>query len=58
MQTAIRLAKKMIISGEMPAPETARAQLEFERKHQHLGEPFVMDAPAEPAHVARQKVPE
>jgi hypothetical protein len=38
-QTAIRLAKKMIVSGEMPTPEEARAQLEHK---DDLGEPFVM----------------
>ena len=30
-QTAIRLAKRMIVSGEMPSPEEAHAQLEQER---------------------------
>jgi hypothetical protein len=45
VQTAIRLAKKMIVSGEMPTPEGARAQLEAEREGKSLGEAFVMDAP-------------
>jgi hypothetical protein len=34
VQTAIRLAKRMIVSGEMPTPEEAHRQLERE----HLGE--------------------
>src|SRR5262245_13764218 len=47
VQTAIRLAKRMILDGRMPSPEDARAQLEAEREtksqHQYLGEPFSMD---------------
>src|SRR5262249_62210865 len=43
VQTAIRLAKRMIIDGRMPTPEGARAQLEAEpqakSQHQHLGGP-------------------
>jgi hypothetical protein len=42
-QAAIRLAKRMIVDGRMPAPEEARAQLEQEREHEHLGEPFAID---------------
>jgi hypothetical protein len=56
VQTAIRLAKKMIIDGSMPSPEDARAQLQAEqdkrkdkRKQkptpEYLGEPCVMDGP-------------
>jgi hypothetical protein len=51
-QTAIRLAKRMILDGRMPSPEDAHAQLKAEReansRGQYLGEPFVMEAP-EPA---------
>jgi hypothetical protein len=51
VQTAIRLAKKMIVSGEMPTPEGVRAQLEAEREAKsqrpHLGEPFVMEGPSQ-----------
>ena len=42
-QTAIRLAKRMIIDGRMPTPEEAAAQLERELQRQELGEPFVID---------------
>jgi hypothetical protein len=58
---AIRLAKRMIVSGEMPTPEQARARLQAELKRkrkrkpksEYLGEPFVMEAP-QPVHAARQ----
>ena len=43
VQTAIRLAKRMIIDGRMPTPEEAAAQLERELERQELGEPFVID---------------
>ena len=49
VQTAIRLAKRMIISGEMPSPEEAwanrkaKAQRKPDPESQHLGEPFFMD---------------
>jgi len=42
-QTAIRLAKRMIVDGRMPSPEEARAQLQHEQERQRLGEPFVID---------------
>jgi hypothetical protein len=48
VQTAIRLARRMIVDGRMPSPEEARARLEAELgnpKHQYLGEPFVMVEP-------------
>jgi hypothetical protein len=45
VQTAIRLARRMIVDGRMPAPEDARAQLELKCKRQQLGQPFVMDTP-------------
>jgi hypothetical protein len=45
VQTAIRLAKRMIVDGRMPPPEEAREQLALERRRKKLGEPFVMDAP-------------
>jgi hypothetical protein len=44
VQTAIRLAKRMIVDGRMPTPEEAKAQLEREQERKRLGEPFVMDA--------------
>jgi hypothetical protein len=37
VQTAIRLAKKMIVNGTMPSPEEARRQLE---ERERLGEPM------------------
>jgi hypothetical protein len=43
VQSAIRLAKRMIVDGRMPTPEQARAQLEQEQERKRLGEPFVMD---------------
>src|SRR5262245_66328082 len=45
VQTAIRLAKRMILDGRMPSPEEARAQLNAEQEQKYLGEPFTMDAP-------------
>jgi hypothetical protein len=55
VQTAIRLAKRMIVNGAMPTPEEARAQLQaklgnHKPEHQYLGEPFVMVEP-EPVQV-------
>jgi len=41
VQTAIRVAKRMIVTGTMPTPEEARAQ--FQRDREGLGEPFVMN---------------
>jgi hypothetical protein len=49
VQTAIRLAKRMIIDGRMPSPEEALAQLKSEQEREELGEPFVMDNPPERA---------
>jgi hypothetical protein len=52
VQTAIRLAKRMILDGRMPSREDAHAQLKAEREansqRQYLGELFVMEVP-EPA---------
>ena len=50
-QTAIRLAKKMIVDGRMPTPEEARTQLKAEMEAArnsapepaNLGEPFTME---------------
>jgi hypothetical protein len=42
-EAAIRLAKRMIVDGRMPTPEQAAQQLEQEREHKRLGEPFVID---------------
>jgi len=42
-QTAIRLAKRMIVDGRMPTPEEAHRQLRREQERQRLGEPFVID---------------
>jgi hypothetical protein len=39
-QAAIRRAKRMIISREMPAPEVALAQLEEKLRREELGEPL------------------
>jgi hypothetical protein len=39
---AIRLAKKMIVSGEMPTPEQARRQLQERKKRKSLGEPWTL----------------
>lgn len=46
VQAAIRLAKRMIVSGEMPSPEEAQAQLEREQECKGLGEPIVGDITA------------
>jgi hypothetical protein len=43
VQTAIRLAKRMIVDGRMPTPEQAQQQLESDRQRARLGEPFVME---------------
>ena len=52
VQTAIRLAKKMIVEGRMPTPEEARQQLKERQEQQEaqeeeeertpLGEPWVL----------------
>ena len=45
-QAAIRLAKRMIVDGRMPAPEEADAQLMAEQEQARLGEPIVGDITA------------
>src|SRR5262245_48868566 len=52
VQSAIRLAKKMIITGDMPTPEESRARLQA--KLEDKRELFVMDA-SEPVHIARRR---
>jgi hypothetical protein len=42
-QTAIRLAKRMIVDGRMPSPEEAQQQLEERQRRDRLGQPFTMD---------------
>ena len=72
-QTAIRLAKKMIVDGRMPTPEEAYAeayaQLQVEHKAKEeakrnpapepadLGEPFMMEGIPEPEPVAVRRRP-
>ena len=41
VQTAIRLAKRMIVDGSMPAPEEAVRQLEERQRQDRLGVPWV-----------------
>ena len=45
VQTAIRLAKKMIVDGRMPTPEQARQRLkerkQLDQRRDRLGEPWV-----------------
>jgi hypothetical protein len=41
VQTAIRLAKRMIVDGRMPSPEEARQQLKERQQRGRLGEPWV-----------------
>lgn len=41
VQTAIRLAKKMIVDGRMPSPEEAHQQLRERQARERLGEPWV-----------------
>jgi hypothetical protein len=41
VQTAIRLAKRMIVDGRMPSPEDARRQLQERLDRARLGEPWV-----------------
>jgi hypothetical protein len=59
VQTAIRLAKRMIVDGRMPAPEEAQAQLEREQEREQererLGEPIVGDITATPQAVLLPK---
>src|SRR5262249_41591580 len=45
VQTAIRLARRMILDGRMPTPEQAREQLRERQERERLGEPFVMEQP-------------
>jgi hypothetical protein len=40
VQTAIRLAKRMIVDGRMPAPEEALRQLRECQRRDELGEPM------------------
>ena len=42
-QTAIRLAKRMIVDGSMPSPEEACARLRVEQERAWLGEPIIGD---------------
>jgi hypothetical protein len=42
-QTAIRLAKRMIVDGRMPTPEEAEAQLRARESSADLGEPIEGD---------------
>src|SRR5215467_9939976 len=42
VQTAIRLAKRMIVDGRMPTPEEAMEQLEEKRRRDRLGEPMTI----------------
>ena len=39
VQTAIRLAKRMIVDGRMPTPEEAEQQLKEQERRDRLGEP-------------------
>jgi hypothetical protein len=41
VQTAIRLAKRMIVTGTMPSPEDAHQQLQERLERDRLGEPWV-----------------
>ena len=40
VQTAIRLAKRVIVDGGMPSPEEAHQQLKQRLERDHLGEPW------------------
>jgi hypothetical protein len=42
-QTAIRLAKRMIVDGRMPTPEEAHDQLRVEQDRARLGQPITGD---------------
>jgi len=44
-QTAIRLAKRVIVDGRMPTPEEALQQLRERQERYRLGEPFVISEP-------------
>jgi hypothetical protein len=52
VQTAIRLAKRMVLDGRMPSPEQAQQQLRERQERERLGEPFTMDVP-EPVKTGR-----
>ena len=41
VETAIRLAKQMILDGRMPTPEEAQQQLKDRQERERLGEPWV-----------------
>ena len=45
-QAAIRLAKRMIVDGRMPAPEEARRQLRERQERAQLGQPITGDITA------------
>ena len=49
-QTAIRLARRMIVDGRMPTPEEARRQLDAKIKAETIGEPM-------PFHMDAEKIP-
>jgi hypothetical protein len=51
-QSAIRLAKRMIVDGRMPTPEQAHAQREERLRRDRLGEPFVFEQPNDVEHEA------
>ncbi len=57
---AIRLAKRMIVSGEMPAPEVAQQQLQERLRRNQLGEPWeplqdIAERKPVPAHAPKLK---
>ena len=52
VQTAIRLAKRMIRDGRMPTPEDAEAQLQG-RRRDRLGEPLGKTGSQDPVPVLR-----
>jgi hypothetical protein len=43
VQTAIRLARRMIVDGRMPTPEEARQQLQERLERDRLGEPWQLE---------------
>jgi hypothetical protein len=55
VQTAIRLAKRMIVDGRMPAPEEAHRQLKEERERDRLGEPW--ESLPEPVTAEQEAIP-
>jgi hypothetical protein len=40
VQTAVRLAKRMIVDGRMPTPEEAQQQLKEQERRDRLGDPW------------------